>query len=502
MASTASRRAALFGLGALIGTGSGVLGTRAWLRGAVPPIPGGASGNGDRPSPADAGELFLDDASELSLTPVWKHETIRTTSSIIALLRSASAEGRPVIASAARHSMGGQSIGRDGLTLTLDQKIVDVDAAAMSYRVGGGTRWNEVIRVLDAQGFSPAVMQSNNDFGVASTFAVNAHGWPVPWSGCGSTVQSLRMIASSGQEIECSRDENPETFRATMGGYGLTGIITDLSLAMVPNQLLEPTFERMSGDALGPRFRDVLASDPAISMAYGRLDVTIDGFFDNALLVTYRPAADQAELPPVSGSGFISKSSRHIFRAQLENEPVKRARWWVETAVGTRLAGPVTRNSLLNEPVVTLADGNPDRTDILHEYFLPPERLAEFLAVCRREIPNSYQQLLNVTLRFVKADGESLLAYAPGDRIAAVMLFSQEKSARSEADMARLTRRLIDGALSAGGSYYLPYRLHATPEQFEAAYPRAKEFVAAKRTTDPEGRFSNALWRTYLEPLA
>jgi FAD/FMN-containing dehydrogenase len=424
------------------------------------------------------------------------------STSIVGLMRSAAAEGRPAIASAARPSMGGQSIARDGLTITLDQTFVETDQEARVYRVGGGSRWNEVIRVLDGQGFSPAVMQSNNDFGVASTFAVNAHGWPVPWSGCGSTVRSFRMLSASGKAIECSREENPETFRATMGGYGLTGIITDLSLTMVPNQLLEPAFEKTHGDDLGTRFREVLEARPAVSMAYGRLDVTIDGFFENALLVTYEPAADQDELPQAQGSGFISKALRHIFRAQLENEPVKRSRWWVETSLAPRIAAPVTRNSLLNEPVATLDDGDPDRTDILHEYFLPPERLREFLAVCRSEIPNSYQQLLNVTLRFVKADGESLLAYAPDDRIAAVMLFSQEKSARAEADMARLTRHLIDGALAAGGSYYLPYRLHASIEQFEAAYPKAREFIAAKKSIDPEGRFSNALWRNYLEPLA
>lgn len=503
-----NRRFALFGLGALAGAGAGIAGSHAWLRGLVPPIPGGLS-EGDAPqSQLQPAAATLDDASQLSRTPVWKHATIRTaildvaSTSIVALMRSAAAEGRPIIASAARHSMGGQSMARDGLTITLDQKMIEGDGEARTYRVGGGTRWNHVIHALDGHGFSPAVMQSNNDFGVASTFAVNAHGWPVPWSGCGSTVQSFRMITATGQAVECSREDNPETFRATMGGYGLTGIITDLSLTMVPNQLLEPTFEKMHGDGLGPRFREVLEAKPAVSMAYGRLDVTIDGFFDNALLITYEPTSDQTDLPEAQGSGFVSKASRHIFRAQLENEPIKRSRWWVETVLGPMIAGPVTRNSLLNEPVATLDDGNPNRTDILHEYFIPPERLQEFLAVCRSEIPNSYQQLLNVTIRYVKADAESILAYAPDDRVAAVMLFSQEKSARAEADMERLTRRLIDGALAAGGSYYLPYRLHATLEQFEAAYPRAREFIAAKKKIDPEGRFSNALWRNYLEPMA
>jgi hypothetical protein len=31
-------------------------------------------------------------------------------------------------------------------------------------------------------------------------------------------------------------------------------------------------------------------------------------------------------------------------------------------------------------------------------------------------------------------------------------------------------RELIDAALSVSGSYYLPYQLHATQDQFEKAY--------------------------------
>ena len=44
----------------------------------------------------------------------------------------------------------------------------------------------------------------------------------------------------------------------------------------------------------------------------------------------------------------------------------------------------------------------------------------EFLAACRDIIPNSNQEFLNVTLRYVAADPVSLLAFAPQRRIAAV----------------------------------------------------------------------------------
>ena len=181
---------------------------------------------------------------------------------------------------------------------------------------------------------------------------------------------------------------------------------------------------------------------------------------------------------------------------------MKRARWWVETDLGSMVAaGETTRNSLINEPVVTLDDGDPNRTDILHEYFISPNRFAEFIDVCKQTIPTSYQEILNITLRYVATDTESVLAYATEPRIACVMLFSQEMTARAEADHKRMTQNLIEGVLGIGGVYYLPYRPHATQDQFERGYSRAAEFVERKRSIDPNLRFRNNLWDTYLSKV-
>jgi len=82
--------------------------------------------------------------------------------------------------------------------------------------------------------------------------------------------------------------------------------------------------------------------------------------------------------------------------------------------------------------------------------------------------------------------------------MASVLLFSQEMSARAEGDMARMTREMIDAVTGLGGTYYLPYRPHATPEQFRRAYPRWEEFVAIKRRVDPGLRLRNGFWDNYL----
>ena len=498
-----TRRSVVFGTGAL----AGAAGTGFVLNETIPQrvvdsstgFPEAASANGI---------TVVNDASLLNPTPVGRYLKIgnKPDDTLIAGLRrelqEAKAAGRPFVASAARHSMGGQSLSRDGSVITMAQNWLQADTANGTYRVAAGVRWREVISQLDRIGYSPKVMQSNNNFGVASTFCVNAHGWPVPFSAFGSTVKSLRLMQADGGVITCSRNENTDQFNLAMGGYGLNGVIVDLEVEMVKNRRLLPKFEIFPAVDFGKRFVSALKNDPKIEMAYGRLDVTIDGFFDEALMITYRPEANQLDLPPAQGSGFFSKAARGIFRRQLGSDRVKSLRWYVETQVMPKIAGgDVTRNNLMNEPVITLDDRDPTRTDILHEYFVSPDRFADFIKACQDVIPASYQQLLNITLRFVDTDKEAVLAFASEPRIAAVMLFSQEMSERGEADMARMTSALIERVLAIGGTYYLPYRLHATQAQFERGYPRAVEFAARKRQVDPDMLFRNGLWDRYLAKI-
>jgi FAD/FMN-containing dehydrogenase len=485
----------------LLGVGAGA---GAWITRQVAPQMPDAAGMALIDPKSDVTCAILNDASLLSETPVHSHVVLRDTvpealaKACQTEMTAAASQGRAVNIGAARHSMGGQAIPAQGHAITLDHAQVTAVAGAETYRVTAGTRWRDVIATLDPLGLSPLVMQSNHDFGVAATFSVNAHGWPSPLGPMGSSVRSIGLVLADGSHVRASRDENAPLFFAAMGGYGLIGLITDVELRATANQLLMPTYDHMAAPDFAAAF--VAAMSEAVPMAYGRLNVDRARFFADAMLVTWRPI--DGEIPPAGGSGFLSRASRPIFRAQVGNEWVKRRRWGIEAGLGAQLAGSASRNSLLNEPVVTLDDRDPTRTDILHEYFVSPDRFGDFLVACREIIPASYQDLLNITLRWVERDRESLLSYAPdGPRIASVLLFSQEMSVRAEADMAQMTERLIEAVIGMGGAYYLPYRPHARPDQFLKSYPRAEEFVALKRQVDPDLRFRNGLWDRYMAML-
>jgi FAD/FMN-containing dehydrogenase len=449
--------------------------------------------------------LMLDDASRLNPTPVSRQaifdsvEPNKLPQAIRTVLGEAATTGRPVAIGGARHSMGGQSLPRNGIAASFAKPVIEPDSTGRIYRVSAGARSREVIRALDPIGFSPAVTQSNHDFSVGGTLSVNAHGWPVPFGPFGSTLRRFRLMLADGSIMVCSDSENPELFRLAVGGYGLFGIVIDAELRMVENRLLKPSSELMAADAFAPRFI-ARASNPSVSMSYGRLSMAREGFLREALLVSYAPVQPQPDrLPPAENSSAFSFVSRSIFRGQIGSERGKRLRWAAETRLMPRLdAGTVTRNSVLDDPVAALKDHVSTRTDILHEYFMPADRFTDFLSACREIIPLHRQDLLNVTLRYVDTDSSSVLTYAPQPRIAAVMLFVQQRTPEADDDMRAMTVKLIDRVLALGGSYYLPYRLHASREQMRRAYPRLDEFVAAKRRYDLQLRFRNALWDAYL----
>lgn len=254
---------------------------------------------GTKPARADfAPRPVIDDASRLNPTPVARHVALKNASSdeVIARIRqeivSAAAERRPFAIGTARHSMGGQSIPKDGTAVTLTGGQIEIDSARMTYRVGAGARWFEVIRSLDAHGFSPVVMQSNSDFGVGSTFCVNSHGWPVRHGPFGSTVRSAKIVLADGQLVECSRTKEAELFSLAMGGYGLFGAIVELELDMVANVLLAPSYTRLHPAQFADAFINAVENDPSVRMAYGRLSVARESLFDEALMTTYRPVTN------------------------------------------------------------------------------------------------------------------------------------------------------------------------------------------------------------------
>src|SRR5262249_50936556 len=160
------------------------------------------------------------------------------------------------------------------------------------------------------------------------------------------------------------------------------------------------------------------------------------------------------EIPPLRSPEY-STLRREVYRAQIGSDAGKEVRWRAEKTLGEQITRKYfSRNQLLNEEAEIYQERNADRTDILHEYFIPPNRVVTFLESARRIIPPHHGDLLNVTIRNVLEDKDTFLRYADRDMFAFVMLFNQPRTPNADSQMEAMTQELIEAALACGGRYY------------------------------------------------
>jgi len=447
---------------------------------------------------------FVDDASALNATRAAEVVAVpkdlpAAEAQLVALVQRAARDGVAVSIAGARHSMGGHTLRSDGIQLDLlPLHAMRLDEERGVLHVQAGARWFQVIEHLNARGFSVAVMQSNNDFSVGGSVSVNCHGWQCRRAPIASTVRALRILLSDGRILRCTREEHAELFSLALGGYGLFGVILDLELDVVPNEQYQLERFIVPLDQYAALFeREVSRRDDA-GMAYGRLSVAPASFLQEAILNVYRRVPGTAGRSSRLNFPESEILTRAIFRGQVGSDYGKALRWQAEKHLQDLVAhGPVDRNQLLSEPAAVFGDRSLGSTDILHEYFVPQAALAGFVESVREIVPRHRGDLLNLTVRDLRADSETFLRYADGDMFALVLLFSQRRTSAGEAEMQAMTRELIDAAAHAAGRYYLPYRLHATGEQLAAAYPQAARFFELKRQFDPRETFQNEFYARY-----
>jgi FAD/FMN-containing dehydrogenase len=457
----------------------------------------------DHLEPLAAG--YTNDASRLNLTAVREVHIVPgdpagAERELASVLAEASKNGWKVSIAGARHTMGGQTIYPGGVVVDM-RLLADMrlDEKTNTLHVGAGAVWRDVIAYLDRSGRSVGVMQSNNSFTVGGSISANCHGWQVSRPPIASTVRGFRLMLADGKIVHCSRDENKELFSAVLGGYGLFGIILDVDLAVVPNRRYRLDRRVVAASKFPTTWDETISAhaDDA-EMVYGRLNVAGDHFLDDAIVyVLYLDLDRGAPIPPLHEPTSV-RLEREILRGAAENEYGKRMRWQAELKWQPKISGTVfSRNQLLNEGVEIFQNRSSDTTDILHEYFVPRAAFGKFVARARTIIPKRSGNLLNVTVRSIETDNDTQLRYATEPVFSLVMLFQQERTTEAEEKMAAMTRELIDSALELGGRYYLPYRLHATPEQFRRAYPEADAFFALKRKYDPNEIFQNQFYVKY-----
>ena len=140
-------------------------------------------------------------------------------------------------------------------------------------------------------------------------------------------------------------------------------------------------------------------------------------------------------------------------------------------------------------------------TYVLREYFVPVENFDLFVRRMRDIFKRHEANVLNVSIRHAHPDSDTLLSWARSEVFAFVVYYRQGTDAASRERVRKWSVEMIDAAIEAGGTYYLPYQIFGSADQFAAAYPRSPQFFDLKRRIDPAYRFRNALWAKHYPVL-
>ena len=144
----------------------------------------------------------------------------------------------------------------DGTLLRLDRMsgVVDLDRASGLVRVKGGTTIRELNRLLAKESLAMENLGDIDAQSIAGAISTATHGTGVRLGNISSQVQELKLLLADGSVLECSRDRDPEVFRAARVSLGALGVIAEVTLRCVPafrlhgvdaRAPLEPTLERL-----------------------------------------------------------------------------------------------------------------------------------------------------------------------------------------------------------------------------------------------------------------
>ncbi|NOT84589.1 MAG: FAD-binding oxidoreductase, partial [Methylococcaceae bacterium] len=140
-------------------------------------------------------------------------------------------------------SYGDSCLNAGGVALKtgMMDRLIAFDVHSGVLRCDAGILLAEILRLFVAQGWFLPVTPGTRFVTVGGAIANDVHGKNHHVTGTfGCHVRQFELLRSDGQRLRCSPNENADYYAATIGGLGLTGLITwvELQLRRIGNPWL------------------------------------------------------------------------------------------------------------------------------------------------------------------------------------------------------------------------------------------------------------------------
>jgi decaprenylphospho-beta-D-ribofuranose 2-oxidase len=450
----------------------------------------------------DQDPFLVTDYSRLHPTKVERVVPGKEEEQLIHLLQEAGQKKLTVSIAGQRHSQGGHTFYKDGIVLDMTHynQILSFQPEEKKIRVQAGATWGEIQDTVNPYGLSVKTMQSQHIFTVGGSISINAHGRDIRNGSLIKSVDSFRLLTADGQIKQVSRTENADLFPLALGGYGLFGIILDVTLQLTEDEMYKMTMDAVPLQEYSTYFMNKVKTNPDIHMHIARISVAPDSFLTSMYAINY--TLDKS-IPLKEHNSLNTRESwviptKLLFHLNRSSDWGKNTFWKLQKMYFDKEQNTaISRNNAMRSESDFMDYRQAGRNDLLQEYFIPVNEFSGFVQSLRQVLGEEDLNLLNISVRYVNQDQEATLSYARADMFALVCLFNTPLSDQGQAKTKQGIQKIIDQVIRYHGTYYLPYAAYPSLEQFQTVYPRYKEFFAKKDQLDPQHVFMNYFYEQY-----
>lgn len=477
------------------------------LAGAAAIMPWGCAQLGVRPS----GILLNDVHSGLNPTTVRDVIPVRSSEDILRVVERAARDRTAISVAGGRHAMGGQQFGTDTLHLDMRSfnRVLNFDSGSGLVEVEAGIQWPELIQASlsmqegAAKQWGIVQKQTGADrLSIGGGLSANIHGRGLRLKPFVGDIESFTLISADGQVMPCSRSQNSDLFKLAIGGYGLFGIVSSVTLRFSQRQKLQRVVELVRVDDVMQRFEQRIAEGFLYGDCQFALDQASEDFLSRGILSCYKPVDPTTPIPARQREISEEQWLRLLYLAHADKTKAFEVYsgeylttngqiYWSDTHQASYY--PEGYHRSLDSKMKAGTTGS----EMISELYVPRQELASFFADMREDFRTHNVEAIYGTIRLIERDDESFLAWAKKPWACTVLNLHVPHTAAGIERAAAAFRRLIDLARKRGGSYFLTYHKWATRSQVEACYPQFSEFLRLKRKYDPQERFQSDWYRHY-----
>jgi len=449
--------------------------------------------------------LTLNDNGGISATPISFVVNVQSEEDILRAIQQARKLHIPIAIMGKQHSQGGHTLIHKAMELNMlpFNKILDINTQKKQVTVQSGIVWGDLQKAINPYNLAIKSMQSPNIFTVGGSMSVNAHGDDFRSGSVGNSIVDFHILLADGQRVHVTPTTQPDLWASVIGGYGLLGIVTDVTLQLTDNNWLLSEYHETELSNFPSYFVEKILKQKDVALFYAHLNITAGPrFLRDMYVITYKDTHLLPEKVVALGNpDKWNKVLTPIFNLSRQSKLGKKSRWNTEKLIFSKIYNNhlVTRNNAMEKPVRFASDHlKAGHADWLQEYFIPLDKLPQFIQTLRQVILDNNINILNVTIRSVPKETNLLLSYSTQRTFAVVLYFEQKLSTEELKRVKLWTPILINSALSLNGNYYLPYQPYASKNQFQKAYPSYTTFLKLKRQFDSDALFNNKFYMNYL----